>query len=117
MTKTIMILAIAAAFVAGFITTGTIAFADDDDDELSQLACEAGKAMTGILFEDDEEITAILCGAQLQGPPGPAGTDGAPQIVLNPFTFLQAGDVKFSGGPAGNCGFGIPDFCDVAVAG
>jgi len=54
-----MILAIAAAFVVGSIATGTIAFADDDDDELSQLACEAGKVMTGILFEDD--ITDILC--------------------------------------------------------
>jgi len=76
MTKTIMILAIATAFVAGSIATGTIAFADDDD-ELSQLACEAGKAMTGILLEDDDEITDILCGAQLQGPPGADGMDGA----------------------------------------
>jgi len=59
MTKTIMILAIAAAFVAGSILTGTIAFADPDD-ELSELACESEKAMTGILFEDDDEITDIL---------------------------------------------------------
>jgi len=76
MTKTIMILAIAVAFVAGSIGTGTVAFAGSDDDELSQLACEVGKAMTGILFEDDDEITDILCGAQLQGPPGPPGNDG-----------------------------------------
>jgi len=79
MTKTILILAIAVAFVAGSITTGTITFADDDDD-LSQLVCQAGTAMTGILFEDDDEITDILCGAQLQGPQGeqgPAGDDGA----------------------------------------
>ena len=61
-----MILAIATAFIAGSIATGTIAFADDED-ELSELACEAGKAMTGILLEDDDEITDILCGAQLQG--------------------------------------------------
>ena len=33
MTKTIMILSIAAAFVAGSIVTGVIAFADDDDDD------------------------------------------------------------------------------------
>jgi len=55
---------VAIAFVAGSITTGTITFADDDDDELSELACEAGKVMTGILFEDDDEITDILCEAQ-----------------------------------------------------
>ena len=77
MTKTILILAIAAAFVAGSITTGTIAFADDDDDDLSQLVCQAGTSMTGILFEDDDEITDIFCGAQLQGPAGADGADGA----------------------------------------
>ena len=70
-----MILAIAAAFVAGSIATGTIVFADDDDDGGS-LLCDAGKAMTGILFDDDD-ITGILCGAQLQGPEGPPGADGA----------------------------------------
>jgi len=61
MTKTIMILAIAAAFVAGSIATGTIAYAGDDDDELSQLLCDAGKVVTGLVFEDDDEITDILC--------------------------------------------------------
>jgi len=81
MTKTIMIGLVAIAFVAGSIATGTIAFADDDD-ELSQLACEAGKAMTGILFEDDEEITTILCGAQLQGPAGADGAPGPPGTTL-----------------------------------
>jgi len=61
MTKTILILAIVAAFVAGSIATGTLAFAGgDDDDDLSQLACEAGKVMTGILFEEDD-INDILC--------------------------------------------------------
>jgi len=61
MTKTMTIGLIALAFVAGSIMTGAIAFADDDDDdELSQLACEAGKIMTAILFDDDD-ITDILC--------------------------------------------------------
>jgi len=45
MAKTIMILAIAAAFVAGSIVTGTIAFADDDDedgdDDVSQQQIDA----------------------------------------------------------------------------
>jgi len=62
MTKTIMILAITAAFVAGSIATGTIAFADDDDDDdLSSLLCPIGQAMTGILFEDDDEILDVIC--------------------------------------------------------
>ncbi len=109
MTKTILILAIAAAFVAGSITTGTIAFADDDNDDLSQLACEAGKAMTGILFEDDDEITNILCGAQLQGPPGPAGTSityvnneqislGSGKGVAGLAVFCDDGDIATGGG-------------------
>jgi len=65
--KGIWILAIAASFVAGSLVTGAIAFADDDDDDLSQLACEAGKVMTGILFEDDDEILDVICdGAGLE---------------------------------------------------
>jgi len=61
MTKIILVLAITAAIVAGSIATGTLAFAGgDDDDDLSQLACEAGKVMTGLLFDDDD-ITDILC--------------------------------------------------------
>jgi len=87
MTKTkfwLSILAISVVLIAGSVAVSPIAIAGDDDDddddednELSQLVCEAGKAMTGILFEDDDEITNILCGAQLQGPQGPAGADGA----------------------------------------
>jgi len=63
-----MILVIAAAFVAGSIVTGTIAFADDDDDnDLSSLLCPVGQAMTGILFEDDDEILDVICdGAGLE---------------------------------------------------
>ena len=73
MTKTIMILAIAAAFVAGSIATGTIAFADGED-ELSSLLCDAGKAMTGIVFGDDDDgSTQIFCAELLEGPAGPAG--------------------------------------------
>jgi len=57
-------IAIAAAFVVCSIASVTIVFADDDDgdNDLSELTCEAGKSMTGILFEDDDEITDILCG-------------------------------------------------------
>ena len=68
MTKTIMILAIAAAFVVGSIATGTIAFADVDDDGggIQELVCDAGKAMTGIVSgggDDDDGggIIDILC--------------------------------------------------------
>jgi len=65
MTKTILFLAITVAFIAGSIATGTLAFAGgDDDDDLSQLVCEAGKVMTGILFEDDDEILDIVCNDQ-----------------------------------------------------
>jgi len=70
MTKIILVLAITAAFVAGSIATGTLAFAGgDDDDELSQLACEAGKVMTGILFEEDDEILDVICGAGAMSEP------------------------------------------------
>jgi len=58
--KSIWVLAVVCAFVAGSLVTGVIAFADDDDD-LSQLVCEAGKVMTGILFEDDDEILDVIC--------------------------------------------------------
>jgi len=54
-------MAVIAAFVAGSIATGTLAFAGDDD-ELSSLLCPVGEAMTGILFEDDDEILDVFCG-------------------------------------------------------
>ena len=65
MDKKFLTLVVIAAIVAGSIATGTIAFADDD--ELSELVCEAGKAMTGILFNDDE-ITALICNHALRSP-------------------------------------------------
>jgi len=84
MTKTIMILAIAAAFVAGSIATGTIAYAGGDDDDggvLQTLLCPAGKALTGIVSgggDDDDGggILDLICEAQIEGPQGPAGADG-----------------------------------------
>ena len=61
MTKTIKILAITTAIIIGSIATGTIAFADDDD-ELSSLLCDVGKVMTGIVFGDDDDgATQIFC--------------------------------------------------------
>ena len=83
MTKTIWIIAIAAAFVVGSIATGTIAFADDDDESVIQtLVCDAGKAMTGIVSgggDDDDGggILELICETQLEGPQGPPGNDGA----------------------------------------
>jgi len=84
MTKTIMILAIAAAFVVGSIGTGTIAYAGDDDDDegvLQTLLCPAGKALTGIVSgggDDDDGggILDLICNAQIEGPQGPPGADG-----------------------------------------
>ena len=73
MTKTILILAIAAAFIAGSIATGTIVFADDEG---GSLLCDADKVMTGIVFGDDDDITQIFCTELLEGPPGPVGTFG-----------------------------------------
>jgi len=70
MTKTIWIIAIAAAFVAGSIATGTIAYAGGDDDDdggvLQTLLCPAGQALTGIVSgggDDDDGggIIDILC--------------------------------------------------------
>ena len=63
MTKTIWILAISAAFVVGSITTSTIAFAGDDG---GSFLCPVGQAVTGIVLEDDDEITDLFC-AELGG--------------------------------------------------
>ena len=81
-----MILVIAAAFVAGSIGTGTIAFAGDDSDNgiLQTLLCPAGLALTGIVSgggDDDDDgggIIELICEAQIEGPPGADGQDGAP---------------------------------------
>ena len=60
--KGIWVLAVVCAFVAGSLVTGAAVFADpDDDDELSSLLCPIGQAMTGILFEDDDEILDVIC--------------------------------------------------------
>ena len=58
------------------MVSGAVVFAGDDDD-LSFLRCQIGQAMTGILFEDDDEIIDVICEAQIEGPQGPAGSDGA----------------------------------------
>jgi len=58
--KGIWVLALVCAFVAGSIMTGTIAFAHDDDD-LNSLLCPIGQVMTGILFEDEDEILEVIC--------------------------------------------------------
>jgi len=58
--KSIWVLVIVLAFVAGSFVTGAAVFADDDD-ELSSLLCPVGQAMTGILFEDDDGILDVIC--------------------------------------------------------
>jgi len=92
--KGIWILVVIASFVAGSITTGTIVFADDDDDnDLSSLLCPVGQAMTGILFEDDDEILDVICdtvGVNQQCPPGEfvVGIDSIGEIICDPLPSL-----------------------------
>ena len=74
--KSVWVLTIVLAFAAGSLVTGAAVFADDDDD-LSQLACDAGTVMTGILFEDDDEILDVICDDGATGPQGPAGPPGS----------------------------------------
>jgi len=64
MTKTITIGLVALAFAAGSVLTGTIAFADDDDNDLTYLLCPISKALTGLILEDDDEIVDVVCGEQ-----------------------------------------------------
>jgi len=68
---------VALAFVGGSIMTGAIAFADEDD--LKELACKAGKVMTGILLDDDE-VNGVVC----------AYVDTAPSFST--YTIFQSGD-------------------------
>lgn len=80
MTKTILILAIAAAFVAGTITTGSLAYA------ASSLTLEGLFAM---LMQLETQIISMQTELQqlqlLPGPPGPPGIQGetGPAGVLN----------------------------------
>jgi len=64
MAKTITIGLVALAFAAGSVLTGTIAFADGDDDDLTYLLCPISKALTGLILEDDDEIVDVVCGEQ-----------------------------------------------------
>jgi len=57
------VLAISVVLIAGSLAVSPIAIADDDDDnDLSSLLCPEGEAITGILFEDDDEILDVICG-------------------------------------------------------
>ena len=70
--KSIWVLAIVASFILGTMVSGAVVFAGDDD-ELSSLRCQIGQVMTGILFEDDDEILDVICETGATGPPGPPG--------------------------------------------
>ena len=84
--KGIWVLAVVCAFVAGSLVTGAAVFADpDDDDELSSLLCPIGQAMTGILFEDDDEILDVICDI---APVAPASLD---VIVVRNLVLEQGG--------------------------
>jgi len=74
MTKSIMILAIAAAFVAGSIATGTIAFAGEDDDGGGVRAHNHFELQSQI---DDLDVQVDLI-ELIPGPQGPEGDDGTP---------------------------------------
>jgi len=87
MTKTIMILAITAAFVAGSIATGTLAFAggDDDDNLIIDALNNIAAAISGIEpnVTVDTPITVEVPADSiqvdvvgLQGPDGEQGPDG-----------------------------------------
>jgi len=68
---------LASVLILGAIGYGVLVFADDDDD-LSFLRCQIGQVMTGILFEDDDEIIDVICESQIEGPQGPKGDKGEP---------------------------------------
>ena len=76
-----MILAIAAAFVAGSIATGTIAFAGDDGD--GRVGAHSHFELQSQIDDLDVQVDLIelIPGPQGpegdDGPPGPAGDDGA----------------------------------------
>jgi len=70
----IIIPVLASVLILGTFS-GLVVFADDDDD-LSSLRCQIGQVMTGILFEDDDEIIDVICESQIEGPPGPQGPKG-----------------------------------------
>lgn len=79
MTKTIMILAIAAAFVAGSIVTGTVAYADDDwvpKGKPFQKLGEFIKKLVQQVRQNTADISELQEGG-VQGPPGEPGPIGA----------------------------------------
>jgi len=124
--KSNWVLAVVCAFIAGSLVTGAAVFADDDEDELSELACEVGRVMTGILFEDDDEIIDVICDI---GAPGPHTTISSYQktakFLLDPapssttlshtpgIVTCDAGDIATGGGGAGDlAGFGFMDLTE-----
>jgi len=121
----IIIPVLASILILGTIISGIVVFADDDDDELSELACEAGKAMTGILFEDDDEIIDVICEAQVEGPPGPVGASityvnneqislASGQGVVGLAVFCDDGDIATGGGFNG-LSFGMEVFTNEPI--
>jgi len=73
----IIIPVLASVLILGTFS-GLVVFADDDDDDLSSLRCQIEQVMTGILFEDDDEIIDVICESQIEGPQGPKGDKGDP---------------------------------------
>jgi len=75
MTKTIMILAIAAAFVAGSIATGTMTFAGVDDDDGGGVGAHSHFELQSQIDDLDVQVDLIEL---IPGPQGPEGDDGTP---------------------------------------
>jgi len=81
MTKTILILAIVASFVAGSVLTGAVVFADEAQTKLEKTCSKPPKTPDKI--KPDCELLALInaipAGPQgEQGPPGPQGEQGPP---------------------------------------
>ena len=117
MTKTIMILIIAAAFVAGTITTGSMAFAQID--LCSQPSADSKKSVWHGLCDLQEQIDIIEL---TPGPAGPQGDPGVlnfnhrfgPIVTVQPGAFVAltasclSGDQLTGGGHQVTIGIGAP---------
>jgi len=78
------VLAVVCASVGAFFLTGASVDAAKGDDESSFL-CPVGQALTGIVFEDDDEILDFIC-----------GTAALPDIYLKTDSARASNDVNVS---------------------
>jgi len=118
MTKTIMVLVIAAAFVAGSIGTGTISYAQQGG-QGTNLIVDALNNIVSAISGIDPDVTVNVPPAEVQivgveGPEGPQGPTGIGCSIVG--TFVKCGDLgsdvqgpQGDQGPQGSPGPAFPD--------